>query len=322
MSRILTRKAFGLRADPWSDLSIQTADGLRVAAMVEAAVGPTKRTDRQYGQAMVSILGERGAGKNVAVQNALDAYPDIRIISLLRLTRERAHMGDIEDAIISDLSKESPRRSGEARSRQLRRILGEAQLRHPVVLLIDDSHVLHPSTQRGLKRLRELTWTGRRCLIGVILIGQRDTTAAIDEVGLRSDSVWLEGLTRDEAMAALNLAIGPACEPGAIAAMADSPKIRKTWLDLQSAADQALAIAMASGHKKITVADVVQAIGAGLKVLAQTIGVSQAEIAKAIGKSEPQVSRLLSGERQDAETQDRITEFLLKEQHSRKNATA
>lgn len=314
MSRILTRHAFNLGADPWGDLSIQTADATRVETMVRAAVGPMPRTNHNYGQAMVSILGERGIGKNCAVQAALDKCPGAKVVWLQRLTREKTHMGDIEDAIISEISRESPRRSGEARSRQLRRLLGEAQEKNPVVLVLDDAHRFHPNTLRGLKRLREMSWTGRRCLIGIILIAQRDAAKSVDEVGLRSDAVWMEGLTKIEAFQALNLAIGTACDHEALQALADSNTVRKTWLDLQAASDQVLESALADGRNKVSLKDVVLTIGAGLKAMAQEAGITQSAIAKAVGGSETQVSRVMSGERTDADLQNKITDFLLGQQ--------
>ena len=188
---ILTRAAWDLPADPWSGVDLRTADATRAELLVRAAYDA---------HAMVSLIGHRGCGKTHAVRRAI--APGVKVVEPLRLDRERLHLGDIQAAIIRDLSDEPMRQSGEARSGQVRRLLGTAQPR--TVLFIDDAHCLHPATVRGLKRLRELSYHGRKSLIGVVLAGQRDVTANIPEVGLRSDRLTLAGLTAREAAEALS----------------------------------------------------------------------------------------------------------------------
>ena len=103
MSKIMNRAHFKLPANPWEKLSLKTADLTRVQAMVRAAVETRE---------LVSILGPRGSGKTRAVRRALGQHSGVRTVEPLRLTRERLHMGDIETAIVRDLSDETPRRSG------------------------------------------------------------------------------------------------------------------------------------------------------------------------------------------------------------------
>jgi len=312
MNRILTRRAFNLPADPWSQLDLATADSARVRPMVDAAISA---------QAMVAILGPRGAGKTRAVSAALRAHRNAQVVETVRLDKEKLSLGDIQSALIVDLrtdQTESPRRSGEARSRQLRRILGEAADRGPVVLLIDDSQGLNRHTLRGLKRLRELSYGGRAPLLGIVLLGQRDMLQEIDEIRLRSDGMWMECLLEGEARTALQQAVGRACEPGVIDVLAQAAS-GKPWLDMIDSADQALSCAMAAGHGQVSLVDAMQATnahGASLKALAQAAGVSQAQIARSTGRSETQVSRVLSGERRDAETQKAISDFLNQKQQA------
>lgn len=245
--RIHARQHFGLGVDPWARLVIETADAVRVASMVEAAV---------EAQAFVSILGVRGAGKTRAVRAALRGHARVRVVEPLRLTRERLHMGDIETAIVRDLSDEAPRRSGEARSHQVRRILGPASREDRIVLLLEDAHVLHHATVTALKRLRELAWLGRSPLLGVALVGQRDRTEKLPEVALRSDRVTLAGLSREEAVRALDAAgyAGVFADP-ALARVASHERARN-WLDLQALADECLAAASAAGAKRVEAAHV------------------------------------------------------------------
>ncbi len=241
--RVLHRKRVGLPADPWSRLHVDTADARRIEHTVAAAVNA---------RLMVSVVGPRGAGKTHSVRRALRAS-GARAVEPLRLTRERLHMGDIESAIVRELAPdERPRRSGEARSHQVRRVLGRRAQHGSVVLVIDDAHVLHHQTIRALKRLRELSFMGVSPLLGVVLVGQQDRAGAIPEVGLRSDRVRLAGLAPEEAREALDAVLGAyRIDPGARDLLAGSDRAR-TWLDLIRLADDCLAEAAARGEDRIT----------------------------------------------------------------------
>ena len=244
MSRILIRARFGLPPDPWAGVQMDTGDVARAGELIQAA---------SAARMFVSILGPRGSGKTRSAWRAL-SQPGVQVVAPLRLDRERLHMGDIQAALIRDLSEERPRQSGEARAYQVRRILGAAQQNGAVVLLLDDGHLLHHGTLRALKRLRELGWLGISPLLGIVLIGQRDRVEEVPEVGLRSDSLWFAGLTQAEAQEAISQALNrkrELVEPEAAKALAGSPRARN-WLDLQAMADQCLAEAAASGEAKIT----------------------------------------------------------------------
>ena len=240
--KIINRQHLGLPPNPWSN-GQPTADSMRVATLVGAAI---------QSQEFVSILGARGSGKTWAVRAALGDHT-VTVVEPLRLTRDKLHMGDIETALVRELSDENPRRSGEARSYQVKRILGEFSRTQPVVLVIDDAHVLHHQTLRALKRLREFTWLGRSPLIGIVLIGQRDKTRDIDEVRLRSDQLWLEGLTAQEIASAVRAATGQLFDGPAVQAIADSGAAAN-WLDLQALVDACLAAAKAAGVAQIDAA--------------------------------------------------------------------
>lgn len=253
MTRILTRRHFGLPTDPWSGLVLETTDAVCATQMIQAAVDE---------KMMVSILGQRGSGKSRALRTALRGL-DVQVVEPLRLDRERLHLGDIEAAIVQELSHESPRRSGEARSHQVRRVLGEASRSRPVLLLLDDAHLLHRNTLRGLKRLRELAWLNVSPLLGIVLLGQSDRAKEVPEVGLRSDTLTFVGLTQSEAAEALIQALNgrrEVVEPEAVEALAASPWARN-WLNLQAVADHCLAEALARGEDTITAATVGVVLG-------------------------------------------------------------
>lgn len=242
--KILTRRHFKLPADPWAGWTCDTADQSRVADLIKATV---------TGDLFVSIIGPRGSGKTRAARHALaDCGDGARVVEPLRLTRDKLHMGDIETAIIVSLSDESPRRSGEARSRQARRVLGEASRGKKIALFIDDAHVLHNQTLRALKRLRELSFAGRAPLLSVILAAQRDKTASIPEVGLRADALSLGGLAKVEVSAALRAAglLDGALSHDAALAVANA-ECAANWLDLRQLVDDCLFQALAAGARQV-----------------------------------------------------------------------
>ena len=242
--KILTRQHFKLPADPWAGWTCATADQSRAGDLIKAAVA---------GDLFVSIIGPRGSGKTWAARAALaNCGAGARVVEPLRLTRDKLHMGDIETAIIVSLADEAPRRSGEARSRQARRVLGAASRSKKIALFIDDAHVLHSQTLRALKRLRELSWAGRAPLLSIILAAQRDKTASIPEVGLRSDALTLGGLAKVEVSAALKAAglLDGAMTPDAALLLAAAPAAGN-WLDLRQLVDDCLFQALAAGARQV-----------------------------------------------------------------------
>ena len=239
---------FKLPADPWAGRHLRSRDAERVSRAVKAALNTG---------ALLEIVGQRGSGKTQSVWRALrpdGAAAQFAVVEPLRLDRERLSIADIQRAIIETLSNERPAHSGEERTGQTRRVLKDFRFR--AVLLIDDAHLLHHSTIAAIKRLRELGSQGqRRSSITVILTGQRSAVSRVPEVGLRSQSVVLQGLTRKEAQDALAGALGKSIDEAAakrIAASADG----RNWLDLERRADECLAAAMAAGAARVT-ADIV-----------------------------------------------------------------
>jgi type II secretory pathway predicted ATPase ExeA len=328
MSRILTRRAFGLPAEPWDTVRLHTADQTRVDTLVSAALRTRDRAGRRTPPAMIQIVGERGSGKSCAVSDALSSTvrtdrqgqaEPVHIIHVQRLYKERVTIADIELAILTDLPRPASERistRGEIRSRQLARAMGQADRSGPVVVVIEEGHRMHRSTLSALKSLRELRHGVDDRLCGVILIGQRDALAGNAEVALRSDTMDMQGLIPSEIEQALSLALGQTCEPAARSVFALAPAARN-WLGLQDLADQALGLAQAAGRKAVNQADATRVTHAGLRELAKAAGATQTEIADYLTEttgqrvSDSQVSRLLSGERQDPDKQARITDLLL-----------
>ena len=298
----LTLKQFGFTKNPFAQATanLQSTDLENVCTALTMAVDE---------RGILSIVGQRGAGKSSSIAAALP--PNAQVVQPLTADRERMRIGAIEESIIYDLSSDKPRRSAEARTRQVRPILGDAGKRGPVILILEESHRLHHQTLRALKSLHELKWAGRGPLLTIVLIGQRDPLAvpALEEVAMRTKSVRLAGLSEAEATAYIPSTVGRVWEEPAIAALA-ADQAARNYLDLQEALIASMDQALAEGRKQVKLSDVFHATGAGMKAMAEQVGLSQAEIGKAIGKDKSQVNRIMSGERNDPDAKKRIQALL------------
>lgn len=247
MTRLETFVNLGYRRDPFKGAAFETGDGLRVRRILTMAV---------ESRAMVSICGERGIGKSAAIRAALEKL-GVRQVAVTRGQKEKISIGDIENALVLDLSDESPRRGGEARSRQVRRIVGEASRKQQVVLVIEEAHRLHGSTLRSLKTLREIQWMGESELFTVVLVGQSDpmARAGVSEVRLRTDCVRMHGLSAGEAAGYVRSMLGKHFADEAVETLSELPSARN-FLELQALTVELINLAMAEGREQVTLADV------------------------------------------------------------------
>ncbi|MCX8015329.1 MAG: AAA family ATPase [candidate division WOR-3 bacterium] len=104
---------------------------------------------------ILAIIGEIGIGKTIATIDALAQFEELghNIIWCRQLDKENLKIGIIVSAMIRHFS-ELPRKDIDARTEQLRRLLGNAYANdQKTILVIDESHALHHSTLRSLKRL-------------------------------------------------------------------------------------------------------------------------------------------------------------------------
>jgi type II secretory pathway predicted ATPase ExeA len=253
MTRLETFVNLGFKRDPFKGVAFETGDGLRVRRILTMAV---------ESRAMVSICGERGLGKSVAIGAALEKLA-VKQVTVNRAQKEKISIADIESALVYDLSDESPKRSSETRSRQVRRIVGEASRKQKIVVVIEEAHRMHSSTLRSLKTLREIHWLGESELFTVVLVGQSDpmARAGVSEVRLRSDCVRMQGLSGDEAAGYLRAVLGKWFDESALTALPELPQARN-WLELQEAAVVLLNRALAAGREQVTGEDVRALIGA------------------------------------------------------------
>lgn len=318
-----TLAQFGYHRNPFEDVHIQTADGNTLKRLFKMA------TDSN---AMVQMIAQYGAGKTTAIEAALEGI-ECATVMLKMADKERMTIADVERELIRQLSSEPVTRDRGARARQVSRIVGEAARTKPVILIIEESHVMHHSTLRAIKRVREYDWMGKRPLLSVILIGQYDKlkTANLAEChrGMRSDTYKLQGLAPSESRHYINETVGQNFEPEAIKATSDLAEARN-FLDLQEALITLMQAALHNGTKMVTVLDVFSTYGGGIKQLMEKYDIKQTQLAEMIGESTTTVSLIVNNKshtlNKDKEVQVRsaIQDALktLTQQHSDKKHQA
>lgn len=144
---------------------------------------------------MVVISGKWGMGKSVLfreVRRAMTLEPEnspifVRVASE---EKEKVTIGTIMNAMLYDLTQESPRQNLEARTRQVIRVIGEMVkmqggqvMGRPVVVFIENAQRLHVNTIRSLKDFREHDYNGEAPLFSMVLIGQEDLMEKVNRYG-------------------------------------------------------------------------------------------------------------------------------------------
>ncbi len=133
----------------------------------------------------LAVVGESGSGKSTLRRDLLDrirreneAIVAVQPQAVDKTALTAAH---ICDAIIADLSTEHPKRSLEAKSRQVQRILANsARTGNAHVLIIEEAHDISTATLKYLKRFWEME-DGFKKLLGIILVGQPELGDRLDE---------------------------------------------------------------------------------------------------------------------------------------------
>jgi len=145
-----------------------------LAAMVDVAKN----------QGILAISGDSGAGKTVLrklFMEELREDDDIAVIIPRVFDKSKITAASLCDAIVADVSSENPKRTMEAKARQVERLLRTATQggrRH--VLIIEEAHDLTVPILKYLKRFWEME-DGFNRLLGIILIGQNELKHKLNE---------------------------------------------------------------------------------------------------------------------------------------------
>lgn len=243
------RRAFGLTRDPFTD-DVQDAADVFTSPDVRYVRESMWACAKHGG--MLAVVGESGAGKSTLRRDLIDR---IRRESASMIVCEPYVLGmeendergrtlkaaAIAEAVIAAVAPlEKPRRSAEARFRQLHHVLRESHRsgnRH--VLVIEEAHGMPTATLKHLKRFFELE-DGFKKLLSIILIGQTELrmklseqNAEVREVVQRIEIVELPALDNhlaeylDFKFRRVGLQLDQVMDAGAIDALRDKLSISK-----------------------------------------------------------------------------------------------
>ncbi len=198
------KKLFGLFKSPFID-DVQSRDDVYISGEQRYIRQSMLSTAKHAG--FMAIIGESVAGKTTLKRDLIEGVKqgkdNIIIIQPQTIDKTRLSVGNLCDAIIDDVSQgnESPKRSMEAKSRQIKRLLTESSRagnKHCIV--IDEAHDLTIPMLKYLKRFWELE-DGMQRLLAIVLIGQpelkvklNERNADLREVVGRCDKVELQPL--------------------------------------------------------------------------------------------------------------------------------
>lgn len=260
-------------------------------------------------RAWLAVTGPVGSGKTTGVTDVL-LRTDCTVVKPLSLDRQRMRIGAVVYALIEHLSRgeERPRRTDEARSAQVCRIVGEHVVARGerLCVVLEEAHLLHHSTLVALKSLRELSYRGVWPLCSVILVGQDELAGKLARhrsVGRRVKDCRLAGLTGAEVRDWLGGELGGAADPLVIEYLAR--RSERAPLAIMDDVERAAELCEARGGRRVEMADV-QAGEADLKAVISVLGETYGTLAIELGVSKTRVSDALNGKSNTRDDLDRI----------------
>lgn len=184
------RAHFRIPRDPFTDEMTEDAD-VYLSDDIRYVRAAMRQTAKHGG--MLAVIGESGSGKSTLRHDLIDWIninrEPITVIEPYVLGLEDNEVKgkslksmDISSAIISAINPQTkPRRSAEARARQMHELLKNSALsgrKH--LLIIEEAHGLPIPTLKHLKRFYELQ-EGFKKLLSIILIGQTELQTKLSE---------------------------------------------------------------------------------------------------------------------------------------------
>lgn len=176
-----TLKHFKLFRNPFMN-EIREAKDVYLSEDARYLVAAMRDVARHQG--LLAVVGDSGAGKSILRKQLLEELAldgDVAVIQPKIIDKTAATAPGLCDAIIEDISDEKPRRSMEAKARQVENLLliaAQGGQRH--VLIIEEAHDLSVPVLKYLKRFWELE-DGFSKLLGIILIGQTELGVKLNE---------------------------------------------------------------------------------------------------------------------------------------------
>ncbi|WP_230660432.1 AAA family ATPase [Psychrobacter sp. I-STPA10] len=198
------KQLFKLHKSPFAD-DVQSREDVYLSAEQRYIRQSMLSTAKHGG--FIAIIGESGAGKTTLKRDLIEGVKEdkdsVIIIQPQAIDKTRLSVAHLCDAIIDDISRgqENPKRSMEAKARQIKRLLTDSsRAGNKHCLVIDEAHDLTIPMLKYLKRFWELE-DGMRRLLAIVLIGQpelkiklNERNSDIREVARRCEQVELQPL--------------------------------------------------------------------------------------------------------------------------------
>lgn len=198
------KQLFNLPKSPFVD-DVQCRDDVYISAEQRYIRQSMLSTAKHAG--FMAVVGESGAGKTTLKRDLIEGVKQdkdsIVIIQPQTIDKTRLSVIHVCDAIIDDISEgnERPKRSMEAKARQIKRLLTDSsRAGNKHCLVIDEAHDLTVPVLKYLKRFWELE-DGMKRLLAIVLIGQpelkkklNERNADVREVARRCEQVELQPL--------------------------------------------------------------------------------------------------------------------------------
>lgn len=176
-----TLKHFRFFCDPFID-DVRSAEDVFMTNEYRYVLASMRHAAQAQG--IVAVVADSGAGKTTMRRMLMDELRrdgKTTVIMPSIIDKTRITAAGLCEAIIADISDENPKRSLEAKARQVERLLRDASRsgqKH--VMVIEEAHDLTIPTLRYLKRFWELE-DGFTKLLGIVLIGQTELGLKLQE---------------------------------------------------------------------------------------------------------------------------------------------
>ncbi len=175
------KQSFNLGRDPFTEDVQNTGDVF--LSSEQRYIRETLHQTAKFG-GFLAIVGESGSGKSTLRRDLIERVrtgsDNISIIQPQTIDKTRLTAGSICDAIIEDISTERPKRTLEAKARQVQRLLaGSSRAGNSHCLIIEEAHDITVPVLKYLKRFWELE-DGFKKLLSIILVGQLELKLKLD----------------------------------------------------------------------------------------------------------------------------------------------